>query len=326
MTRVQSARAATDFGLPTLRGIEHLNVTVADLDEVTEFFVSVFGCRTLYTMGPFENSKEPFMRIYANADVRSVVHQVRVLRSPFLNIELFQVSMPRQRQVWPDLLDIGGWGLTAYVDDIDAAISFLYDKDVYMLDPGKTPITWPEAGDGALACRFMTRFGLHFELVSFPTRKANNAEAVSGLWNPAASDGDAAAAVPSPAGAFPGFRGPYERRRDRGAPDTVPAVHTLKGRVAVVTGAASGIGLAVSEALVAEGMSVVMADVNDESVRLQASRLLDQGAAVVPMAVDVSDPAALDSVGRAVVAEFGALHVTVNNAGIVNGGHSWSSP
>jgi len=93
--------------------------------------------------------------------------------------------------------------------------------------------------------------------------------------------------------------------------------------VAVVTGAASGIGLAVSEALVTEGMSVVMADVDAESVRAQASRLLDQEAAVVPMTVDVSDPDAVDSVGRAVVAEFGALHVAVNNAGVVNRGYSW---
>jgi NAD(P)-dependent dehydrogenase (short-subunit alcohol dehydrogenase family) len=100
-------------------------------------------------------------------------------------------------------------------------------------------------------------------------------------------------------------------------------VNTLSGRVAVVTGAASGIGLAVSEALVAEGMSVVMADVNDESLRLQASRLAESKAVVVPMTVDVSDPDALDAVGHAVVAEFGALHIAVNNAGIVNRGFSW---
>jgi len=100
-------------------------------------------------------------------------------------------------------------------------------------------------------------------------------------------------------------------------------VNTLSGRVAVVTGAASGIGLAVSEALVAEGMSVVMADIDDESLRLQASRLADREAVVVPMTVDVSDPEALDSVGRAAVAEFGALHLAVNNAGIVNRGYSW---
>src|SRR5260370_39864161 len=122
--------------LPSSRGIEHLSVTGADLDEVTAFFTDVFGCQTLYTMGPFEDRRGPFMRVIANADVRSVVHYVRVLRSPFLNIELFQVSTPRQRPLWPDLLDIGGWGLTAAVEDIDAAVDYLPDKDAYAARAG----------------------------------------------------------------------------------------------------------------------------------------------------------------------------------------------
>ncbi len=97
----------------------------------------------------------------------------------------------------------------------------------------------------------------------------------------------------------------------------------LSGRVAIVTGAASGIGLAVSEAFVADGMSVVMADINDESVRLQASRLREQGSVARAMALDVRDSDAVDDVARAIVDEFGALHVAVNNAGVVNGGYSW---
>jgi len=100
-------------------------------------------------------------------------------------------------------------------------------------------------------------------------------------------------------------------------------VNVLSGRVAVVTGAASGIGLAVSEAFAAEGMIVVMADIDDASLSLETTRLLAEGLVVVPITVDVSDPDALDSVGHAIVDEFGALHVAVNNAGIVNGGFSW---
>ncbi len=93
-----------------------------------------------------------------------------------------------------------------------------------------------------------------------------------------------------------------------------------------MTGAASGIGLAVSEALAAEGTSVVMADVNEESVRHQASRLNAQGSVAMPMAIDVSSPDAVDDAGRAAVDQFGALHVAVNNAGVVNGGYSWELP
>src|SRR5260370_39987406 len=93
-------------------------------------------------MGPFEDRRGPFMRVIANADVRSVVHYVRVLRSPFLNIELFQVSTPRQQPLWPNLLDIGGWGLAAAVADVDAAVSYLPGQGGYALGAGRPPLTW----------------------------------------------------------------------------------------------------------------------------------------------------------------------------------------
>lgn len=100
----------------------------------------------------------------------------------------------------------------------------------------------------------------------------------------------------------------------------------LAGRVAIVTGAASGIGLAIVEAFVGEGMRVVMADVDEEHVATHAARLSDLGAGVVAVTADVRDPDALDGVGRAAIEHFGALHVAVNNAGIVNGGNSWEIP
>ena len=97
----------------------------------------------------------------------------------------------------------------------------------------------------------------------------------------------------------------------------------LKGRVAVVTGAASGIGLAVVEAFVAAGMRVTMADVNERSLVEQADRLQSLGADVKAIPTDVSNPDAVDDLAEAAVRHFGGLHVAVNNAGIVNGGKSW---
>ena len=94
----------------------------------------------------------------------------------------------------------------------------------------------------------------------------------------------------------------------------------FEDRVAVVTGAASGIGLALVEAFVAEGMRVVMADVDDEALVAEASRLGEHVAAVV---ADVRDPDAVDRVGALAVERFGGLLVAVNYAGIVNGGNSW---
>jgi len=97
----------------------------------------------------------------------------------------------------------------------------------------------------------------------------------------------------------------------------------FEGRTAVVTGAASGIGLAVAEALVAEGMQVVMTDIDAAPLDGHVTRLRDSGAAVHPIVVDVRDPDALDAAGEAAVDLFGGLHVAVNNAGIVNRGYSW---
>jgi NAD(P)-dependent dehydrogenase (short-subunit alcohol dehydrogenase family) len=100
----------------------------------------------------------------------------------------------------------------------------------------------------------------------------------------------------------------------------------LKGRTAVVTGAASGIGLAIVEAFVGEGMRVVMTDIDEEGLEAHASRLSDQGAAIIAVPADVTDPDALDFVGHAAIGRFGKLHVAVNNAGVVTGGHAWEIP
>jgi len=100
----------------------------------------------------------------------------------------------------------------------------------------------------------------------------------------------------------------------------------LEGRTAVVTGAASGIGLALVGAFVTEGMRVVMADVDEERLGTEAARLGGAGADVHAVAVDVRDPDAVDRVGRAAVERFGQLHVAVNNAGIVTRGNSWELP
>jgi NAD(P)-dependent dehydrogenase (short-subunit alcohol dehydrogenase family) len=103
-------------------------------------------------------------------------------------------------------------------------------------------------------------------------------------------------------------------------------VQQLEGRTAVVTGAASGIGLALVEAFVAEGMQVVMADMVEERLDAEAGRITDAGGDVHAITVDVRDPDAVDRAGQAAVDRFGQLHVAVNNAGVVSGGNSWELP
>lgn len=97
----------------------------------------------------------------------------------------------------------------------------------------------------------------------------------------------------------------------------------LGGRTAVVTGAAGGIGLAISEAFVSAGMRVLMTDLDGARVASHAERLAENGAAVRALEVDVTDPGALERAADLAVEHFGRLHVAVNNAGIVAGGNSW---
>ncbi len=93
----------------------------------------------------------------------------------------------------------------------------------------------------------------------------------------------------------------------------------LDGKVAVITGAASGIGLETARRFAAEGASVVCADLDGEGAERAAAELTDAGGQAVGMAADVSSNA--DAAAMVAKAEdtYGALHVAFNNAGIMLG-------
>ncbi|WP_313255857.1 SDR family NAD(P)-dependent oxidoreductase [Stenotrophomonas sp.] len=87
----------------------------------------------------------------------------------------------------------------------------------------------------------------------------------------------------------------------------------FQGRIALVTGAASGIGEAVVRQLAARGAQVLAADIDGDAATAVAMSLGDR---VMPLRVDVSDPDAVRHMVQACVERFGALHLAVNNAGI----------
>jgi NAD(P)-dependent dehydrogenase (short-subunit alcohol dehydrogenase family) len=90
----------------------------------------------------------------------------------------------------------------------------------------------------------------------------------------------------------------------------------FRDRVAVVTGAASGIGLALVERFAAEGMKVVMADIEAPALAEAAAAVRRTGAAVVATEVDVSRPDHVERLARETYDAFGAAHVLCNNAGV----------
>ena len=98
------------------------------------------------------------------------------------------------------------------------------------------------------------------------------------------------------------------------------AMKELEGKVAVVTGAASGIGRALTERFVAEGMRVVMADVEEARLVHEASRLSASGADVFAVLTDVTDPDDVSRLADQTIGHYGAVHVVCNNAGVAPGG------
>jgi NAD(P)-dependent dehydrogenase (short-subunit alcohol dehydrogenase family) len=94
----------------------------------------------------------------------------------------------------------------------------------------------------------------------------------------------------------------------------------LSKRVAVVTGAASGIGFAMCERFAADQMSIVMADIEDGPLADAANKIRAFGVDVLAKKVDVANAAAVEELAVETFARFGAAHVLCNNAGVGGGG------
>lgn len=94
----------------------------------------------------------------------------------------------------------------------------------------------------------------------------------------------------------------------------------LDQRVAVVTGAASGIGLALARRLAAEGMRIVLADVEADALEQATALVRADGADAIGVRTDVRDLGAVQELAARTVEQFGGVHLVCNNAGVETGG------
>ncbi|EUA25392.1 SDR family NAD(P)-dependent oxidoreductase [Mycobacterium intracellulare] len=98
---------------------------------------------------------------------------------------------------------------------------------------------------------------------------------------------------------------------------------TLESKVAVVTGAASGIGLGMARTFGHEGMRVVLSDVSDEGLNKAVADLRSEGIDCIGQLADVRSVEAVEALARAAADSYGQVHVVCNNAGVGVFGRQW---
>jgi NAD(P)-dependent dehydrogenase (short-subunit alcohol dehydrogenase family) len=99
----------------------------------------------------------------------------------------------------------------------------------------------------------------------------------------------------------------------------------FKGKVAVITGAASGIGRGIAERCVREGMKVVLADIEEAALTKAETELKAMGGTVLSVRTDVSKRSEVELLARQALEAFGQVHLLFNNAGVAAGGAPWEA-
>jgi NAD(P)-dependent dehydrogenase (short-subunit alcohol dehydrogenase family) len=105
----------------------------------------------------------------------------------------------------------------------------------------------------------------------------------------------------------------------------MPDPFQFDGRVAVITGAASGFGRAFAQKAAALGMKLVLADVDQTLLDETVAALRESGAQAIGLRTDVRDPAQVEALAKAALDAYGKVHLLFNNAGVGTGGFVWES-
>jgi catechol 2,3-dioxygenase-like lactoylglutathione lyase family enzyme len=168
--------------IPGVKGMDHVGVTVPDIQEAEKFFVDIVGCQKAMSFGPFRDDEGTFMQDLVGVHPRAVIEQITLLRCGHgSNIELFQYTAPDQNTEMPKNSDYAGHHLAFYVEDINAAAEYFKENGIKTL-MGPFPVdAGPAAGQTILY--FFAPWGLQLEAISYPDGMAYEKEGGPVLWS-----------------------------------------------------------------------------------------------------------------------------------------------
>jgi catechol 2,3-dioxygenase-like lactoylglutathione lyase family enzyme len=169
-------------GLPGLRGLQHIGITVPDLRQAVDFFVDVLGCERFFSLGAFKFDDD-WMATHLNVHPRAEIRDFEMVRcGNGTNLEIFEYASPDQNRRLPRNSDVGGHHLAFYVDDMDEAVAYLKSRGVRVLGEPSTFHDGP--GTGLTWVYFLAPWGLQLEMVSFPAGMGYEHGLTRLLWDP----------------------------------------------------------------------------------------------------------------------------------------------
>ena len=155
--------------IPAVRRVDHIGITVPDLDEAHQFFTEVLGAEYMYRLGPYQHDDD-WMSRQLNVDDRAVMERLHFYRLGGQAIfEVFQYAAPERASRPPRNSDVGGHHVALYVEDLDEAVKALHANGLTVLGE---PVTSSGASTGQRWIYFLSPWGMQFELVSYPGGKA----------------------------------------------------------------------------------------------------------------------------------------------------------
>lgn len=182
------AETSTGFrgGIPTATHLDHVGLTVPDLDEALGFFVDVLGCEVVYELGPIERSDDFFER-QLGVHPRSSMRVATLRCGPFTNLELFEYSAPDQKNELPKNSDHGGHHLSFFVKDMGAAVAYLREQ------PGVTVLGEPQTDGGLIEGNewvyFLAPWGLQLEVRRWEKGQPYEEKTAARMFGPTPFDG-----------------------------------------------------------------------------------------------------------------------------------------